>query len=85
MRENLKYWKMLSLHISRKEIIPEQESKFLPETLKRYVHDDLNLGEWDNNNNGKINDHSISREVSTLAILIFEQYSEGDWYSMTYL
>ena len=48
---------------------------FLPKTIR----------ERDNNNNRKINDHSIRREVSIFATVIFEQYAEEDWYSLTYL
>ena len=87
MSENLKYSKMLALHFSKKEIRSEQKLKYNQGSIniKDYIFLPKTIRERDNNNNRKINDHSIRREVSIFATLIFEQYTEGDWYSLTFL
>ena len=84
MSENLKYWKILALHIvERKFVLSKSINRSI--NIKDYIFLPKTIRERDNNNNRKINDHSIRREVSIFATLIFEQYTEGDWYSLTYL
>ena len=84
MSENLKYWKILALHIvERKFVLSKSINRSI--NIKDYIFLPKTIRERDNNNNRKINDHSIRREVSIFATLIFEQYAEGDWYSLTYL
>ena len=84
MSENLKYWKILALHIvERKFVLSKSINRSI--NIKDYIFLPKTIRERDNNNNRKINDHSIRREISIFATLISEQYTEGDWYSLTYL
>ena len=84
MSENLKYWKILALHIVERKFVL---SKSINRSIngKDYILLSKTIRERDNNNNRKINDHSIRREVSIFATVIFEQYAERDWYNLTYL